>query len=547
MLVFASALASDPLEYYVNSLPITVGPQLEGIESFLVSQEQFTSEGDKLVAGEKKSFEYNADLLPKCVNKQIWSDGRWETAVEASRYEWDRIGNCSISVSPESETMADFDEYGRLVNFMKKNFENRDGERILVERYEWEYVYNERGNKTISISKRFRNLDKPQEEWTVSGSRRDVTYVDVPGYGEDIAAEMWYELGPSGKEWIESELYEYSYTLSGDDILCRGSISYYDRSHGVWVKSQSSDSSGRYVADGLYYILNYQNDYIASDNGVETLNGRVEQTIAENVDGYPYQIVQVTKAYGSNADGTLYILNEMKSSHYFDITVNDGKRELRKRKIVYEKWDNAIGDFWTWKEDVFDYDASGKPLVESEVEYYNAVGLVYPSSYKKEYTYDRLGRLVEMNYLKGSSYTGVLETCERTEYKYYEDTQAPLSAKIYNVERPDTPYATTVWEYDYSVPSPKVCVWGGTAPADQVFLCTSKTETTDYGRDKVVTRYTYADRSDLSGVEGVAAEAVAEGAAEYYDLRGVRVAAPNLAPGLYIRRQGTSATKVLIR
>ena len=32
---------------------------------------------------------------------------------------------------------------------------------------------------------------------------------------------------------------------------------------------------------------------------------------------------------------------------------------------------------------------------------------------------------------------------------------------------------------------------------------------------------------------------------EYYNLQGVRVANP--APGLYIRRQGNTATKVLVR
>lgn len=39
----------------------------------------------------------------------------------------------------------------------------------------------------------------------------------------------------------------------------------------------------------------------------------------------------------------------------------------------------------------------------------------------------------------------------------------------------------------------------------------------------------------------------AEGEAEYFDIRGVKVNIDNAAPGLYIRRQGTTATKVIVK
>ena len=50
--------------------------------------------------------------------------------------------------------------------------------------------------------------------------------------------------------------------------------------------------------------------------------------------------------------------------------------------------------------------------------------------------------------------------------------------------------------------------------------------------------------SGLAGVEDVAVEAV-EGEVEYFNLQGVRVAEP--AAGLYIRRQGNTVTKVLVK
>lgn len=51
-----------------------------------------------------------------------------------------------------------------------------------------------------------------------------------------------------------------------------------------------------------------------------------------------------------------------------------------------------------------------------------------------------------------------------------------------------------------------------------------------------------------SGVLGVGYLNAAENATvEYYNLNGVRVAAENLTPGIYVRRQGATATKVLVK
>ena len=48
-----------------------------------------------------------------------------------------------------------------------------------------------------------------------------------------------------------------------------------------------------------------------------------------------------------------------------------------------------------------------------------------------------------------------------------------------------------------------------------------------------------------TGVEGI--EVSTDADAEYYTLQGVRVSASNLTPGLYIRRQGNTATKVMVK
>ena len=55
-----------------------------------------------------------------------------------------------------------------------------------------------------------------------------------------------------------------------------------------------------------------------------------------------------------------------------------------------------------------------------------------------------------------------------------------------------------------------------------------------------------ANDNVISGVEGVAVDAVAEGDVEYYTISGVRVYGEP-APGIYLRRQGNTVAKVVIR
>jgi hypothetical protein len=55
------------------------------------------------------------------------------------------------------------------------------------------------------------------------------------------------------------------------------------------------------------------------------------------------------------------------------------------------------------------------------------------------------------------------------------------------------------------------------------------------------------DPSSISGVETISADANANAPVEYFNLQGIQVGADNATPGLYIRRQGTETTKVVVR
>lgn len=53
--------------------------------------------------------------------------------------------------------------------------------------------------------------------------------------------------------------------------------------------------------------------------------------------------------------------------------------------------------------------------------------------------------------------------------------------------------------------------------------------------------------SKSSAVEGIAIGTADNAAAEYFNLQGIRVSADNITPGVYVRRQGNVATKVIVR
>jgi len=71
-----------------------------------------------------------------------------------------------------------------------------------------------------------------------------------------------------------------------------------------------------------------------------------------------------------------------------------------------------------------------------------------------------------------------------------------------------------------------------------------------YPQDEDVCSFAVAPKvqfdDPLSGVENVEAS-IEDAPAVYYNLQGIRVAAENLTPGIYIRRQGSQSTKVLVK
>ena len=60
-----------------------------------------------------------------------------------------------------------------------------------------------------------------------------------------------------------------------------------------------------------------------------------------------------------------------------------------------------------------------------------------------------------------------------------------------------------------------------------------------------VSAYEIVDAS-VTSIDGIAADDF-EGAVEYFNLYGVKVNADNLTPGIYVKKQGDKAQKVLVK
>jgi hypothetical protein len=98
-------------------------------------------------------------------------------------------------------------------------------------------------------------------------------------------------------------------------------------------------------------------------------------------------------------------------------------------------------------------------------------------------------------------------------------------------------YSSDSWPDGYCAKNVDIAVYG-VKPGDKVGL--AGVQTLHPGWTPVPFDYT-------SGIEAVSADVDANAPIEYFNIQGVKVAADNLTPGLYITRQGSKATKVLVK
>ncbi len=86
------------------------------------------------------------------------------------------------------------------------------------------------------------------------------------------------------------------------------------------------------------------------------------------------------------------------------------------------------------------------------------------------------------------------------------------------------------------------------APADAEVSADGNTATVYvYATGNGLAAYRLAPKSTSTGIDNIENENISDGPVEYFDLQGRRLSAKPSAPGLYIRRHGSSSSKILIR
>ncbi len=556
LLIAPAASAANPLEFYQQPYDVEMAPDMDGVNKILVSEKSSSSSYTS-----KTDYGFDGDLRPISIASFELRDAEW-VPIETQTTEWDAEGRCVKRETPFSKYEWEFDTWGRLTKYVSRTFGTtpQSSDIVMLMESLREYGYTDEGIQNVSVTLSSRLADPVNNGWRISGTRYEREYMREGGKpvtdknGKPIQTSFrQFSYDQVTKEWTLSSSQTNEYSTEGDlDVATY--VSYHvNPATGELEPTLKVISKTGSFADGLFQIETSSQAYTILADGTEQLSNETLQEFAENVDGAPYAIKQNYTYYSYNGE-VREIRESSRSTSLYDEAVVDGARVARSLGVTREMWDAATDTWRLYSKTMTEYDSEGRTVKMQNLSYQGDV-LYMGSGLDREY--DSLGRAVKVSvYEVLPPGGGELTLSRRLEYSFYGETNAPIKCDdyqyvIYDGGDSELKLSTvTSWDYDYAISSEVVGSMSSTIPHKQSgsFLCLSKTETnaTD-GYPINTTTYTYADRSDLSGVEGVAAEAVAEGAAEYYDLRGVRVAAPNLAPGLYIRRQGTSATKVLIR
>lgn len=85
-----------------------------------------------------------------------------------------------------------------------------------------------------------------------------------------------------------------------------------------------------------------------------------------------------------------------------------------------------------------------------------------------------------------------------------------------------------------------------TAPADKLINFVTFNATANSYLSNIKVEYV-EDENSIAGIEEIGVDSNNDAPVEYYNLQGVKVNADNLTGGIYVRRQGTTATKVLVK
>ncbi len=541
----ASSASAGPLDNYQ---PSVIPPQVpvETARKWLTGTR---TEFDGTVT--TRTYTFNESGYPTGYRQLVAAPGGEPSQSEADVCVWDAQGHCvSQSYGDYQLVQFGYDEYGRVVSYKLTTYDTSGGNKEVSELRTAEYAYDDTGNMTLNATKN----ERFQPQYYVYGSKW-VKTTETAAEGAVVETTVSYQWDTEAGDWKIEGKTESKSTYEGATRTINTHSYGWDAATAAW--RPSGKGFARYKSDlipGVEMPLVVESTMTILDaDGKELyLYSSVTGTMTPKDGEYEYAY-RYSRYNLDAAENTVESFSESRTNIYETYTADDGSTRtfVKFLSSVHKNRDDSSGEM------VVTYQVTENGCR------YGTLNLEHISSYigqntsrqRFEYAYDNLGRQTSSaNY--GAMGDEEYREEMRTATEYLDDTRAVASFKRWRYSSYEGGLALQeehTYEYDPSVAADEVVALPSQIPGDGTLFMVVKQTGRYAGLPEQVDTYTYADRSEMVGVENVAAdsdEADSSLPAEIFTLGGVKVgefASPRdagLPTGLYIERRGTSARKI---
>lgn len=496
-----------PLDFYVSPINMPVAPDTEGVTKFLVGMAESATSVEYV-------YTYDSELRPQYLY-MLEQNGSKVDSIKVNAYTWYDNGLCASEESFENPRNGypfirtyKYDQYSRLTERVYKTITG-----IETNLYE----YDEYGNTTKHVYIR----DQTSLGGNIGGNREDRTY-SSPETGE-LSLAVSYDL--NGEEWVPAAKHAYQTTKEGN-ITTQKTESYNPGSTAdEWTLSSYSVSVCQVIGDQKFTLS--QTRYSTDANGQTKESVTCTGEISGYTSEYSPFTYTYTRTYGTTKDVykyNWYINDEKEHLLLCESRISEHKqRGFKESEEITEYYPNGV----IKKNTNITYSTYGVDINSMSVTEFNELGLA----------------ICRERYSDSDILTS------RTVNEYYENSRAITSSTYYSiVDNQLVETSKQTCTYDYTVPSEKVIPFTILNKFEVSYMLLE--ESYEYFQNPDLNNtitYKYADISDLSGVEDIVADTPESSIPEqYFDLWGRKIASPT-SPGVYIRRQGSTTTKVIRR
>lgn len=541
----ASSASAGPLDNYQ---PSVIPPQVpfETARKWLTGMR---TEFDGTVT--TRTYTFNESGYPTGYRQLVAVPGGEPSQSEADVCVWDAQGRCVRWVNAGNQQQEyGYDGYGRLVSYKETTYDPSGGNKEVSDLRTVEYAYDDTGNMTLTAMKSERFLPN----YSVYGSKW-VESSETAADGAVVTTTVTYRWDTEAADWMLAGKTESKSTYEGATRTITSYSYGWDAATASWRPSLKGFS--RYKSDlipGVEMPLVVESTITILDaDGKELyLYSSVTGTMTPKDGEYEYECHESSSGLDSGGS-RIEIFSLSRTTLYETYTADDGSTcvFVKFNGSVQKNRDDSSGEMVVTSrttENACRYGTLNRETI------YSFIGSM-PNRQRDEYAYDDLGRQTSSaNY----SAMGDEEYREemRTATEYLDDTRAVASFKRWRYSSYEGGLALQeehTYEYDPSVAADEVVALPSQIPGDGTLFMVVKHTGRYAGLPEQVDTDTYADRSEMVGVENVAAdsdEADSSLPAEIFTLGGVKVgefASPRdagLPSGLYIERRGTSARKI---